>query len=134
MKPLPSARITPLALLAALSLALLPACTAPAAKPAARHAVSSVEKLGRPAITAGTSLHEVLSTLGKPHRALGDGVWLYRNFDGGFAQEPDDDCRTLKLVFLGDRVSDIELINDRAETVFAARFQNQPANLQVAAK
>ena len=115
--------------------ALTPAVAAPQAKPAAAHPVTSVERLGCAAVTRGMPLHEVERSLGAPRRKLSETVWVYRNFNAGFAQSPDDDCSTLVVTFTNGKVSDLQLVNDRAEIIFAARIEAKAnAKLQVAAK
>ena len=130
-------RLSSLLLLAATlaPFALTPALAAPQAKPAASHAVTSVERLGSAAVTRGTLLLEVERSLGAPRRKLSETVWIYRNFSGGSAQAPDDDCSTLVVTFTNGKVSDLQLVNDRAEIIFAARAEAKAnAKLQVAAK
>jgi hypothetical protein len=126
---------SPLALTAILALsAFTPAFAAPAGKPAATHPVIMVDHAGNN-ITRGTGISEVLRILGMPNRKLTADVWAYANFSGGQAQHPKDDCGTLLLRFRHGRVSDIRLVNDRAEKIYAAQLRaTVPASGQVAAK
>ena len=115
--------------------ALAPAFAAPPAAQAFAHPVMSVERSGSAAITRGMALHEVQQALGAPRRKLSEDVWVYRNFNAGHAQAPDDDCSTLVVTFTNGKVSDLQLVNDRAEIIFAARAEAKAnAKLQVAAK
>ena len=108
---------------------------APQKDQAYTHPVRVVERLGRAPITRGSTAVEVVQSLGQPKRKLSESMWVYRNYDAGFAQLPDDDCTTLLVTFANGKVSDLQLINDRAEIIFAARIEAKTnARLQVAAK
>ena len=99
------------------------------------HSVGAVDRSSSASVVRGSPMHEVLRVLGGPRRKLGDDVWIYRNFHPANAQSPGDTCSTLVITFVKGEVSDLQLVNDRAEIILAARFQAKfDARLQVAAK
>ena len=106
----------------------------PPEKPAFTHQVSMVDHLGN-SIARGSGMSDVLMTLGMPSHKLTANVWAYANFNGGPAQHRDDDCSTLLLTFTRGWVSNIQLVNDHAEKIYAAQLRAPaPGRLQVAAK
>ena len=132
-----NSRISRLALLTIIALlAFGPARGAESTTQPSSHPVTRVELRSSITIMRGVPKWDVLTSLGRPSRQLGDSVWLYRNFDAGGDHPRKDDCRTLMLTFADKRVSDIQLINDGAERVFAAKAEAKAkaAAEQVAAK
>jgi hypothetical protein len=85
------------------------------------HPVTRVEHLDRPAVQRGATVYEVLAYLGEPARKLGPNVWVYPNYCSSAEQLRKDGCSVL-LVTLRDRVvTDLQLVNGRAEAVLAKR-------------
>jgi hypothetical protein len=120
------------------ALALVPASAKPSAKPAYVHPVGEVERFGHTIVARGFSVSQVERSLGGPMRKLNDDVWVYTSFrgeSGDSAPRLDDDCSTLLITFTAGRVSNLELVNDRAEKIIAARLRARTSdNVQVAAK
>jgi len=104
------------------------------AKPAVTHPVGAVEHSGN-TLARGSGMSDVLLTLGMPDRKLTADVWAYAHFGGATEQRRDDDCSTLLLTFHHGRVSDIQLVSDRAEKTYAAQLRAPaPGDVQVAAR
>jgi hypothetical protein len=115
------------------ALGLTPACVAPQARQAYSHPVGLVERRGDTVVARGDTMSAVRTTLGIPD-LLSDDVWTYHNFDGGSAQSRHDDCSILLLTFTQGRVSNIELVNERAKANVVARLRVRPSdNAQFAA-
>src|SRR5207249_2915371 len=124
---LPAMNIRPSVLLAIFTaltaLAFLPASAAPETKPALAHAVGSVVRSGETVAARGFNMSDVRRHLGEPREKLSANVWVYHNFNAGNAQDRADDCDTLLVTFADGRVSNIQLVNDRAEKIFAAQIR-----------
>lgn len=85
------------------------------------HRVNAVAHFGAEPVQRGTSMIDVRLTLGAPQRRIGDDTWVYAGFRAGQAQVRGDDSAVLLLRFQNGRVSDIQLVNPRAEKLIAAR-------------
>lgn len=85
------------------------------------HPIQRVEHHNGSAVSRGSSLEAVRQALGEPARKLAPDLWIYPRYDGGSAQSRDDDCSLLMVCFHAGRVADLQLINARAERVYAAR-------------
>ncbi len=111
------------------------ACTTHRVNQAFSHAVGSVARPGNTDVARGTTKTAVRQSLGEPGHQLSADVWAYYHFNGGYYQQPDDDCSTLLVTFAEGRVADLQLINDRAQIVYAAQLRAKENNrIQVAAK
>ncbi len=101
------------------------------------HPVKSVERFGENTIVRGSKVIAVVQALGQPHHKLSPEVWVYLNFNGGHEQPATDNCTTLLVTFTDGSVDDLQLVNQRAEKIFAARMNlgvNANVKVQVAAK
>jgi hypothetical protein len=111
------------------------ASATPASNAAQAHPVKYVERFGNAVVAVGTPLSSVLASLGAPAHKLAADVWAYSGFNAGLQQDRHDDCSTLLIRFQQGKVSEIKLVNDRAEKIVAAQLRDTAANrLQVAAK
>lgn len=99
------------------------AFAAPEAKPAYSHPVGAVERSSSSTIIRGTLVIEVYQSLGMPAEKLGPDMWVYHGFNAGVAQSRHDDCTNLVVTFVNGRISDLQLVNDRAVAVFAQRME-----------
>jgi hypothetical protein len=101
---------------------------AAAPEPRARgYRVVAIETLNCPTIEVGTPDYTVRRILGEPARRLDAATWVYPQYCALPYQEPDDDRRTMVISFEAGKVSDLKLVNDRAEKVIAAARQSKPA-------
>lgn len=99
---------------------------ASAEKPKAfSHSVGSVTPKNGSLVTRGQTPEQVIQAIGNPARKLSPDVWVFPGFDAGTEQSRTDDCGILVVSFVEERVADLSLINPAAETVLAARFQEQ---------
>ena len=100
--------------------------------------VGSVERYGQPLFTRGSPVSHVERALGAPYRKLSDDVWVYTNFHGESHVSDlahGQDCSTLLVTFTNGRVSDLNLINERAQQIIAARLRAKASETtQIAAK
>ena len=111
------------------------AFAAPQTKTAYAHPVGSVERYGTTLVARGYAMHHVERSLGAPQLKLSADVWAFRNFNGGYEQSPDDDCTTLLVTFTNGKVTDLKLVNERAEKIYVAQLRTKSNDkIQVAAK
>jgi hypothetical protein len=100
---------------------------------AASHSVKLVQRTSREnVIVRGASAFEVAQVLGTPDRKLGNDVWIYHNYDAGFDQSPECDCSILVVTLTADRVTDLQLVNRQAVTVFAKQMDSRKSPNQFA--
>ena len=108
-------------------LSLLSGCIVPSSQVAYSHPVTSVERFGQTLATRGDSMSNVRTSLGPPLRELSPNVWAYPDFHGGMAQDPRDDSSILIVMFTEGHVSDLRLINHRAQAIIAAQLSEMNA-------
>lgn len=124
-------RLSLVLLLAAMTAVASPLSAGTKTSFAVAHPVTSVERNSSSTIERGSTLMEVFLGLGAPARKLNADTWLYTGFNGGTAQPSQDDCSLLIVSFKNARVTDLRLVNNRAEQVIAAQLQRKspPAEL-----
>jgi hypothetical protein len=101
------------------------AATAPKENPPIMHPVKAVARAGIVVVTPGMSAYEVGKFLGAPKRKIGTDIWVYTGFDGGSEQARTDDSSVLLITFTDGAVSEIRLVNPRAEKAIAAHFDEK---------
>jgi hypothetical protein len=105
------------------ALALTSACVGPQTNAPLSHAVGGIARPGDTDLARGASKSEVRLALGAPSHQLSADVWAYYGFNGGRQHTENDGCSTLLLTFTNDTLTDLQLINDRAQIVYAQRIR-----------
>ena len=125
-------------LLLAAALAAFASISASAAVPetAARgYRVSNIERHNQPIVEHGTAEMTVRRLLGEPYRKLSPEVWAYGRFAASDWKIETGDCTTLLVIFTNGKVTELKLVNDGAEKIYAAQLRAKPSNKsQVAGK
>jgi len=75
-------------------------------------------------ITRGTPAQTMINRFGAPTQKLSDHVWVYDRFYSVQNRKPADECDTLVVTLIDGVVADLHLVNDRAQTIIAARVQS----------
>jgi hypothetical protein len=75
-------------------------------------------------ITRGMKAKKVINRCGAPDAKLSANVWVYQRFHAVPNQSEARECTTLVVTFVEGIVSDLHLVNDRAQTIIAARVQS----------
>jgi hypothetical protein len=126
------ARLLPALSVSVVSLTLLSGCVAPAASVGLSHSVTSVERFGKILAKRGDSMSDVRLSMGPPLRHLTPNLWTYPDFHGGEAQHPSDDCSILLVMFTEGHVSDLKLVNHRAQAIIVTQIHEMNARTQLA--
>ena len=71
---------------------------------------------------------------GAPATKLSDNVWVYERFHAVPPRKPADQCHTLIVTLINGVVADMHLVNDRAQTIIAARVQSGSPAIVAAAE
>ena len=89
------------------------------------HSVKFAERTSNYSVSRGSSRRDVEQALGLPGRTLSDDVWVYLNFGADNTPDINDGCDLLMITFTEGTVSDIKLVNARAEKIYAAQIRTK---------
>jgi hypothetical protein len=128
-------RTSSLLLLVFISIIVSPAAiTASSESSAKSYRVRAIEQRNQPVVEPGTSEAVVRRALGEPKRKLDSDTWVYESYEACSWKIETGDCSTLLVTFTRGKVTDLKLINDRAEKVIAASLQKTAFRATVATK
>ena len=75
-------------------------------------------------ITRGMKIKKVTNRFGAPDAKLSANVWVYQRFHSVPNRPEARECTTLVITFVEGVVSDLHLVNERAEAIITARVQS----------
>lgn len=96
------------------------------------YAVSEIMQPTQPGIVRGDAPLTVLRLMGAPHRKLAPDVWIYSGFRPHVPPDRENGCDTVVIIFAGNRVSDLAIVNQPAIALSAAHFKTNRALVRVA--
>ncbi len=91
--------------------------------PAHAHRVTYAERNASLTVIPGTWRHHVERALGQPDLTLGDDVWIYHRFGAASPSDCRAGCDRLVITFAAGKVAELQLVNPRAEKIYAARLR-----------
>lgn len=86
--------------------------------------VRSVKSWTGDQISRGDAPYTVRKSLGSPHETLSADVWVYRGYYPAEDSVPTFRGNTLLVTFTRNKVSDIHLVNPRAQRILAAHLRS----------
>jgi hypothetical protein len=75
-------------------------------------------------ISRGMSAKTLVNRFGAPDTKLSENVWVYHRFVAVPNHPQTRECKTLVVTFVEGVVSDLHLVNDRAQAIITARVQS----------
>ena len=75
-------------------------------------------------ISRGMSAKTLVNRFGAPDTKLSENVWVYQRFHAVPNHSQARECTTLIVTFVEGVVSDLHLVNERAQAVITARVQS----------
>ncbi|MBK8478763.1 MAG: hypothetical protein IPL39_21515 [Opitutaceae bacterium] len=126
------ATLSSLLLIAAALTGPAPLTAAPAGPPVDVVRVRLVKSRTGETVSRGEDPYSVRRTLGSPHKTLSSDVWVYRGYYPAEDTVPSFGGHTLLITFARDKVSDLHLVNPRAERILAAHLRTKTAPVTIA--
>ncbi len=85
-------------------------------------------------ISRGASAQTLVNRFGMPASKLSENTWVYEGFHAVQKRAPARECDTLIVTLVEGVVTDLHLVNDRAESIIAARVQSGAPAIVATAK
>ncbi len=126
---------TPLSALFLLAAALIgpaPLLAAPAGDHADVVRVRTVKSWTGDQIARGDAPCTVRRSLGSPHRTLSSDLWVYRGYYPAEDSVPTFRGNTLLVTFTNNKVTDLHLVNPRAERILVAHLRTTQVPVMIA--